>query len=94
MKSTRLKAILLGLSCLAFVSTFAQDTSKMPKKDTTKWPKHDSTSMSKSSMHSNSVSYNVGMLNSSLTKNEDLIAIKKEAENVVLTKKSFAKISS
>jgi len=94
MNSTKLKEIFLGLSCFAFASTFAQDTSKMPKKDTTKWPKHDSTSMSKSSMHSNLVSYNVKTLNSFFTKNEDIVALKQEAEDEILTKKSFAKISS
>lgn len=94
MKSTQLKAVVLGLSCFAFASTFAQDSPSTPKPDTTKLPKHDSTSMKTSSMHSNSVSYNVKMLNSFFTKNEDIVALKNEAENEVLTEKSFAKISA
>lgn len=94
MKSTQLKAVFLGLSCFAFASTFAQDSPSTPKPDTTQLPKHDSTTMKTNSMHSNSVSYNAKMLNSFFSKNEDIVALKNEAENEVLTKKSFAKISA
>ena len=94
MKSTQLKAVFLGLSCFAFASTFAQDSPKTPKPDTTKMPKHDSTSLSSATMHSNSVSYSAKMLNSSFTKNENIVALKNEAEDEILTKKSFPKISS
>ena len=94
MKSTKLKVIFLGLSCFAFASTFAQDSPKTPKPDTTKWPKHDSTGMSSATKHGNSVSYSVKMLNSSFSKNENIVALKKEAEDEILTKKGFIKISS
>lgn len=94
MKSTKLKVIFLGLSCFAFASTFAQDSPKTPKPDTTKMPKHDSTSLSSAAMHSNSVSYSIKMLNSSFTKNENIAALKNEAEDEILTKKGFIKISS
>lgn len=94
MKSTQLKTVFLGLSCFAFASTFAQDSSKTPKPDTTKLPKHDSTAMKTNSLTNNLVSYNVKMLNSLFTKSEDIVALKKEAENEVLTKKSLAKISA
>ena len=94
MKSTQLKTVFLGLSCFAFASTFAQDSPSTPKPDTTKLPKHDSTAMKTNSMHSNSVSYNVKMLNSFFTTNESIVTLKNEAENEVLTKKSFAKISA
>ena len=93
MNFTKLKAVFLGLSCFAFASTFAQDSPKTPKPDTTKWPKHDSTSMSRVTMHSSS-GYIVKMLNESFTKNEDILSLKKEAEDEILTKKSPAKISS
>jgi hypothetical protein len=34
------------------------------------------------------------MLNSSFSKNENIVALKKEAEDEILTKKGFIKISS
>lgn len=92
MKSTQLKTVFLGLSCFAFASTFAQDSPKTPKPDTTKLPKHDSTAMKTNSMHSNSVSYQ--MVTPFFTKNKDIVALKKEAENEILTKKSLVKISA
>ena len=94
MNSTKLKAVFLGLSCFAFAATFAQDSPKTPKPDTTKSPKHDSISMSSAMMYGRSIGYSVKMLNASFTKNEDIVALKKEAEDEILTKKSFAKISS
>jgi len=50
--------------------------------------------MSRATMHGGSAGYGVKMLNASFTKNEDIVALKKEAEDEILTKKSFAKISS
>ncbi len=94
MNSPKLKTIFLGLSCFAFASSFAQDSPSTPKPDTTKWPKHDSTSMNKTTIHSNLANYNVAMLSASFIANNGLVAVKKEAENEILTKKSFAKISS
>ena len=94
MNSPKLKTVLLGLSCFAFASSFAQDSPSTPKPDTTKWPKHDSTSMKKTTMQSNLANYNVAMLSASFIANNGLAAVKKEAENEILTKKSFAKISS
>jgi hypothetical protein len=94
MKSTKLKAVFFGLSCFAVASTFAQDSPKTPKPDTTKWPKHDSTSLNANSRPGNTVSYNVKMLNSFVTANENINALKTEAENEILTKKSFANISA
>jgi hypothetical protein len=94
MNSTKLKTVFLGLSCFAFACAFAQDSPKTPKPDTTKRTRHDSTSISGAVMHGSSAGYSVKMLNASFTKNEDIVALKKEAEDEILTIKSFAKISS
>ena len=68
MKSTKLKAIFLGLSLCAFSATFAQDdTTGKPKTDTTKLPKHDSTSMVIPHSNGNLLSSNVNAINASLT---------------------------
>ena len=93
MKSIQLKTVLLGLSCFAFASTFAQDSPSTPKPDTTKMPKHDSTSMNLPvTMQNNIASINVKTANDYVLKNESLVALKNEAEEDVLTEKSFAKI--
>lgn len=99
MKSTKLKTVLLGLSCFAVATTFAQDTPKTPKPDTTQLPKsdttrHDSTSVKLNSMPANSVSSNVKRISSFFTENENIVVLKKEAENEILTKKSFANVSA
>ncbi len=94
MKSTKLKTVLLGLSCFAFASAFAQDSPKTPNPDTTKAPKHDSTSMRSTTMHSNLVRCDLNVLNAYFTTNGDVVALKNEAENEILTKRSLAGISS
>ena len=81
MKSIKLKVFFLALSFLAFSATFAQDTTgkPKPKPDTSKLPpKHDTTSMTKTSSSGSIVSSNVNVSNSSLTKQEDKVAAKKE----------------
>lgn len=94
MKSTKLKAILLGMSCFAVASTFAQDSPKTPTPDTTKMPKHDSTSMNLSAKHNNVVAVNVKASDAFATSNEAIVALKHEAEEETLTEKYFAKISA
>ncbi|KAA9035866.1 hypothetical protein FW778_20135 [Ginsengibacter hankyongi] len=95
MKSIQLKTVFLGLSCFAFASTFAQDSPSTPKPDTTKMPKHDSTSMnSPVAMHNNVASINVNASNEYVSKNESIVALKNDAEEDVLTAKSFAKITA
>ncbi len=95
MNSTKLKAILLGVSSFAVASCFAQDTPKSPKPDTTQMPKHDSTSMNLNAMHNNGVSLNVkAPVSSFITKNESIVALKNEAEDETLTEKFLAKTSA
>ena len=95
MKSIQLKTVFLGLSCFAFASTFAQDSPSTPKPDTTKMPKHDSTSMNSPALMKTTVaSINVKAVNENVSKNESIVALKNDAEEDVLTKKSFAKISA
>lgn len=95
MNSINFKAILLGASCFAFASTFAQDTPKTPKPDTTNMPKHDSTSMNLNSMHNNnSVSLHIAASDSFIMKNESIVAIKNEADNETPAEKYLAKTSA
>jgi len=94
MNSTKLKAILLGVSSFSVASCFAQDTPKSPKPDTTQMPRHDSTSMNLKVMHNNAVSLNVKVPGSSLIKNENIVALRNEAEDETLTEKYLAKTSA
>lgn len=94
MNSPKLKAILLGVSCFAVASCFAQDTPKSPKPDTTQMPKHDSTSMNLNAMHNNAVSLNIKAPVSFIGKNESFVALKNEAEDETLTEKYLAKTSA
>ena len=94
MNSTKLKAILLGVSSFAVASCFAQDTPKSPKPDTTQMPKHDSTTMNLKAMHQNAVSLNVKAYGSFIAKNESIVALKNEAEDETLTEKYLAKTSA
>jgi hypothetical protein len=94
MTSTKLKAILLGVSSFAVASCFAQDTPKSPKPDTTQMPKHDSTSMNLKAMHNNAVSLNVKAHDSFISQNESIVALKNEADEETLTEKYLAKTSA
>lgn len=94
MKSTKLKVIFLGLSCFAVASTSAQDSPNMPKPDTTKMPRHDSTSKNSSAMNSNVVGFNFKASDSFIVNNENIAALKQEAEEETLTEKYLAKTSA
>ena len=94
MTSTKLKAILLGVSSFAVASCFAQDTPKSPKPDTTQMPKHDSTSMNLNALHNNAVNLNLKATGSFIAKNESFVALKNEAEEETLTEKYLAKTSA
>lgn len=94
MNSTKLKAILFCVSSFAVASCFAQDTPKSPKPDTMKMPKHDSTSMNLNAMHNNTVSLYIKAHATSIAQNENIIALKNEAEDETLTEKYLAKTSA
>ena len=92
MNSTKLKAVLLGASCFAFASTFAQDSPSTPKPDTMKMPRHDSTTMNLKVMNNVAI-FKFKAADLFFATNEGLVATKNEAESEILTSKPVIKIS-